>query len=103
MKNKLLILFFGVVTLGGVGYYFLSVPQLSITNIDNLNKTVSFQLVSKLKIILQGTFKYASTPIGVSNTEYSVEQINIQGTKPGIQLNAMKNGKIILQQNVYFQ
>jgi hypothetical protein len=102
MKKTILVIL-GIGTAGFLGYHILSLPKISITNVDNINKTVSFQLVSKLSVLIDGAFSFGKPAIGISHGSYTVQQTDINGTQKGIQVTALKNGKTILQENVYFQ
>lgn len=84
-------------------YKISRIPKLVITNVDSKNKEVSFQLVPLVgSAIVSGTFKFGTAAMGVQSGVYSVEQVDMQGTSQGIQINVKQNGQTILQQNIYF-
>lgn len=100
--NKAFI-FLGIGALGFIGYKITRIPKLVISQVDNASKTVSFQLVPMIgSPIASGSFKFGAPAMGILSGPYSVEQVDLQGTTKGMQINVKQNGKIILQQNIYF-
>jgi hypothetical protein len=101
MKKGLIALGIGLALF--TAYKISRIPKLVITNVDSNNKTVSFQLVPMVgSAIVSGVFKFGSPAMGLQSGVYSVEQVDMQGTSPGIQVNVKQNGQMILQQNIYF-